>query len=91
MNNIALLGKKIGMTREFYKTGQSVPVTVVKMEKARVIQVIDENIRGYKAVQLGYGKIKNSKLTKAMKGFFAKKNTEAKEIERVQSRKCCKF
>ena len=78
MNNIALLGKKIGMTREFYKTGQSVPVTVVKMEKARVIQVIDENKRGYKAVQLGYGKIKNSKLTKAMKGFFAKKNTEAK-------------
>ena len=78
MNNIALLGKKIGMTREFYKTGQSVPVTVIKMEKARVIQVIDENKRGYKAVQLGYGKIKNSKLTKAMKGFFAKKNTEAK-------------
>ena len=78
MNNIALLGKKIGMTREFYKTGQSVPVTVVKMEKARVIQVIDENKRGYKAVQLGYGKVKNSKLTKAMKGFFAKKNTEAK-------------
>ena len=78
MNDIALLGKKIGMTREFYKTGQSVPVTVVKMEKARVIQVIDENKRGYKAVQLGYGKIKNSKLTKAMKGFFAKKNTEAK-------------
>ena len=62
MNDIALLGKKIGMTREFYKTGQSVPVTVVKMEKARVIQVIDENKRGYKAVQLGYGKIKNSKL-----------------------------
>ena len=79
MNDIALLGKKIGMTREFYKTGQSVPVTVVKMEKARVIQVIEENKRGYKAVQLGYGKIKNSKLTKAMKGFFAKKNTEAKE------------
>ncbi len=78
MNDIALLGKKIGMTREFYKTGQSVPVTVVKMEKARVIQVIEENKRGYKAVQLGYGKIKNSKLTKAMKGFFAKKNTEAK-------------
>ena len=78
MNDIALLGKKIGMTREFYKTGQSVPVTVVKMEKAGVIQVIEENKRGYKAVQLGYGKIKNSKLTKAMKGFFAKKNTEAK-------------
>ena len=79
MSEIALIGKKIGMTREFYKTGQLVPVTVLKMEKARVIQIIEENKRGYKAIQLGYGKIKNSKLTKAMKGFFTKKNTEAKK------------
>ena len=79
MNEIALIGKKIGMTREFYKTGQLVPVTVLKMEKARVIQVIEEDKRGYKAVQLGYGKIKSSKLTKAMKGYFVKKNTEAKK------------
>ena len=79
MNEIALIGKKIGMTREFYKSGQSVPVTVIKMEKARVIQVIDKEKRGYKAVQLGFGKIKNSKLTKSMKGFFAKRNTEAKK------------
>ena len=79
MNEIALIGKKIGMTREFYKTGQIVPVTVLKIEKARVIQIIDTEKRGYKAVQLGFGKIKNSKLTKAMKGYFAKKNTEAKK------------
>ena len=78
MTEIALIGKKIGMTREFYKTGQLVPVTVIKMEKARVIQVIDEEKRGYKAVQLGYGKIKNSKLSKSMKGYFTKKNTEPK-------------
>ena len=73
MSEIALLGKKIGMTREFYKSGQLVPVTVLKMEKARVIHVIDKEKRGYTAVQLGYGKIKNSKLTKAMKGYFSKK------------------
>ena len=79
MSEIALIGKKIGMTREFYKTGRLVPVTVIKMEKARVIQVIEEEKRGYKAVQLGFGKIKASKLTKAMKGLYAKKNTEAKK------------
>ena len=79
MTEIALIGKKIGMTREFYKTGQLVPVTVLKVEKARVVQVIDEAKRGYKAVQLGYGKVKNSKLTKAMKGFFAKKILKLKE------------
>ncbi len=79
MNEIALIGKKIGMTREFYKTGKLVPVTVLKMEKARVIQIINQEKRGYDAIQLGYGKIKNSKLTKAMKGYFSKKNTEARK------------
>ena len=80
MSDIALVGKKIGMTREFYKTGQSVPVTVLKMETGRVIQVIEQDKRGYKAVQIGFGKIKNNKLTKAMKGYFAKKNTEPKKL-----------
>jgi len=79
MSEIALIGKKIGMTREFYKTGQSVPVTVIKMEKGRVIQVIEEEKRGYKAVQIGFGNIKNSKLSKAMKGYFEKKKTEPKK------------
>ena len=79
MTDIALIGKKIGMTREFYKTGQSVPVTVIKMEKGRIIDVINEEKRGYKAVQIGFGKIKNSKLSKAMKGYFTKKNTEPKK------------
>ena len=79
MTDIALIGKKIGMTREFYKTGKSVPVTVIKMEKGRIIDVINEEKRGYKAVQVGFGKIKNSKLSKAMKGYFTKKNTEPKK------------
>ena len=78
MTEIALIGKKIGMTREFYKTGQSVPVTVVKMEKGRIIDLVQEDKRGYKAVQVGFGKIKNSKLSKSMKGYFTKKNTEPK-------------
>ena len=80
MSEIALIGKKIGMSREFYKTGQSVPVTVLKMETGRIIQVINSEKRGYQAVQVGYGKIKNSKLTKPMKGYFAKRNTEPKKI-----------
>ena len=79
MTEIALIGKKIGMTREFYKTGQSIPVTVLKLEKARVIHVIEEAKRGYKAVQVGFGSIKTSKISKAMKGYFTKKNTEPKK------------
>ena len=80
MSEIALIGRKIGMSREFYKTGQSVPVTVLKMESGRIIQLIDEEKRGYQAIQVGFGKIKNSKLSKSMKGYFAKKNTEPRKI-----------
>ena len=78
--SIGLLGKKIGMTREFMDTGQSVPVTVIKVEKGRVIDIINKDKRGYNAIKLGFFKIKNSKLTKQMKGYFAKKNTEPKKI-----------
>ena len=79
MSEIGLIGKKIGMTREFFKSGQSVPVTVLKVEKGRIVQLIDKDKRGYDAIQLGFGKIKNSKLSKSMKGYFSKKNTEAKK------------
>jgi|TARA_Y100001970_G_C14129617_1_gene800922 large subunit ribosomal protein L3 len=77
---LGLLGTKLGMTREFLKTGQSVPVTVIKIEKARVLDVITKEKRGYSALKVGFFKIKNSKVTKQMKGYFAKKNTEPKRI-----------
>ena len=80
IQEVGLIGKKIGMTREFYKSGQSVPVTAVKIDKGRIIQLISKDQRGYNAIQVGFGKIKNSKLSKQMKGFFSKRNTEPKKI-----------
>ena len=68
------------MTREFIKSGQSIPVTVIKVEKGRVLDVITKDKRGYNAIKVGFFKLKNSKLTKQMKGYFAKKNTEPKKI-----------
>ena len=61
------------MTREFMETGQSVPVTVIKVEKGRVLDVITKEKRGYNAIKVGFFKLKNSKITKQMKGYFAKK------------------
>ena len=78
--SLGLLGIKIGMTREFLTTGQSVPVTVIKVEKGRVLDIITSEKRGYSAVKVGFFPIKNSKLTNQMKGYFAKKNTEPKKI-----------
>ena len=80
MSEIALIGIKLGMTKEFYKSGQAIPVTVIKTEKGRIIQLISKEKRGYNAVQIGFGKIKNSKLNKSLKGFYAKKNTEPKKV-----------
>ena len=50
------------MTREFYKSGQLVPVTVLKMEKARVIQIIDEEKRDIKRCNLDMEKLRIRKL-----------------------------
>ena len=41
MNNLGLIGKKIGMTREFFPSGLSIPVTVIKIEKGRIIDFDD--------------------------------------------------
>jgi len=68
------------MTREFFDSGISVPVTVLSIEKGRIIDVITKEKRGYNAIRVGFGKIKSSKLTKQMKGVFAKKSTEPKKI-----------
>tara|TARA_B100001123_G_C14945903_1_gene881668 strand:- start:4 stop:774 length:771 start_codon:yes stop_codon:yes gene_type:complete len=78
--SIGLIGKKIGMTREFFDSGLSVPVTVLSIEKGRILDVITKEKRGYDAIRVGFGKIKSSKLTKQMKGVFAKKNSEPKKI-----------
>ena len=77
---VGLIGKKIGMIREFFDSGISVPVTVLFVEKGRILDVITKEKRGYDAIQVGFGKLKNSKLTKQMKGVFTKKATEPKKI-----------
>ena len=78
--SLGLVGKKIGMTREFFESGVSIPVTVLRIEKGRVIDIYTKEKNGYSAVKLGFINLKSSKLTNQMKGFFAKKNTEPKKI-----------
>ena len=44
--SLGLIGKKIGMTREFFSSGLSVPVTVIKVEKGRVIDIYNKERMG---------------------------------------------
>ena len=60
--SIGLIGTKIGMTREFMESGQSVPVTVIKVEKGRVLDVISKEKRGYAAVKVGFLNLKTQSL-----------------------------
>ena len=43
--SIGLIGKKVGMTREFFDSGVSVPITVLSIEKGRILDVITKEKR----------------------------------------------
>jgi large subunit ribosomal protein L3 len=74
MNGLGLIGRKLGMTSIFTEDGKYVPVTVVEAGPCPVMQVKDEEKDGYAALQLGYGAISSSKLTKAEQGHQGKAN-----------------
>ena len=67
-----LIGKKLGMTQIFSDEGVSVPVTVIEVEPSVVIQKKTSKTDGYDALQLGYGRIKQRNVTKALQGHFKK-------------------
>ena len=74
---IGIIGKKAGMTRVFTEDGVSVPVTVVEVDPNRVTQVRNEDVDGYRALQVTTGKRRANRVTKSMAGHFAKAGTEA--------------
>jgi len=69
-----IIGRKIGMTQIFAEDGAAVPVTVVEVEPSIVVQKKSVEKDGYDAVQLAYGRIKQSKVTKPLQGHFEKAN-----------------
>lgn len=68
---IGLVGQKCGMTRVFTEQGDSVPVSVVRIDNNRVLQVKTLEKDGYSAIQVGVGEKKASRVTKPMAGHFS--------------------
>ena len=68
----ALLGKKLGMTQVWDENGLFVPVTLVDVSTNVVTAIKTEETDGYTAVQIGYGQIDPTKVTKPLAGHFAK-------------------
>ena len=67
----ALIGKKLGMTRLFNEEGTSVPVTVIEAGPCAVVQVSGDR------VQLGFGRRKAKRTTKALMGHAKKAGLDA--------------
>ena len=74
-----LIAQKLGMTRVFADDGVQVPVTVLKVDNCQVVAQKTEERDGYNAVQLGVGSAKPNRVTKAMRGHFAKAKVEPKQ------------
>ena len=74
----AIYGKKIGMTQLFNDKDEVVAVTVIQAEPNTVCQVKTVETDGYEAVQLGFGAIKEKRLTNPMRGHFDKLGVEPK-------------
>jgi len=68
----AIIGKKMGMTQIFTEKGKVIPVTVVEAGPCVIAQLKTVENDGYQAVQMGYGDIAERKVSKPMKGHFAK-------------------
>ncbi len=74
-----LIAQKVGMTRVFREDGTNVPVTVLRVDGCQVVAQRTEARDGYTAVQLGAGTAKPKRLSKAMRGHFAKAKVEPKK------------
>ena len=75
-----ILGRKIGMTQVFTKSGKLVPVTVIEVGTNVVTQIKTTENDGYEAIQLGFSEVKEKNTTKASIGHTNKANTTPKRF-----------
>ena len=73
---IGLLGNKIGMTQIFDKSGNIIPVTILKVGPCIVTQIKTELKHGYNAVQIGYSNVPSKLLTQPELGHLQKSNIQ---------------
>ncbi len=72
----AIVGEKVGMTQVWDDQNRVVPVTVVKVDPCRIVQVKTPESDGYAALQVTYGSKSARKLNKPEAGHFGKVGVE---------------
>lgn len=68
----AILGRKVGMTQISDSEGKVIPATVIEAGPCVITQLKQKERDGYNAIQIGWKELKESRLTKPLKGHFAK-------------------
>ncbi|KAL9234322.1 hypothetical protein vseg_009205 [Gypsophila vaccaria] len=72
---VGVMGTKLGMMSFFEENGVVVPVTVIGFKEGNIVtQVKTESTDGYNAVQVGYERVRDRKLTKPEMGHLNKSN-----------------
>lgn len=69
---IGILGKKLGMTQIFEEDGKVFPATVIEAGPCKILQIKTKENDGYTAIQCGFEKQKESRITKPLKGHLNK-------------------
>ncbi|XP_002992744.2 50S ribosomal protein L3, chloroplastic [Selaginella moellendorffii] len=73
---IGVMGTKVGMMTHFMPDGRAIPVTVIGFHEGNIVtQVKTEPTDGYNAVQVGYLRVRDTKLTKPELGHLNKIGT----------------
>ena len=80
MSTKGILGRKLGMTQVFTKSGKLIPVTVVEVEPNVVTQIKTMENDGYEAIQLGFDTKREKLANKPEKGHTSKAGTTPKRF-----------
>lgn len=74
-----LIAEKLGMSRLLTEKGEHIPITLLKVDNCQVIFTKTKETNGYSAVQLGIGTAKVKRISKGLRGHFAKAKVEPKK------------
>ena len=74
-----MIAQKVGMTRVFGEDGSHIPVTVLRVDNCQVVAKRTDKTDGYNAIQVGVGLAKVKRVSKQMRGHFAKAEVEPKQ------------
>lgn len=75
-----LLGQKIGMTSVYNEEGNLVPVSIIKAGPCKIVSIRTVEKDGYNSLQLGFGEVKEKRISRPVAGQFKKKELAPSKV-----------